>query len=230
MNAIAIRGSGFVLVILLIAPQVEKPEPYFPKHVFYRKDPEQSDDWAKMYSEHLSILREPSLWASSKRDRSVSGYRVLWYTGSTRVEPLCVRVQRRGDQISLRLSQHACEKDGRPGKLSIEREIQISEAQWKRIVALVEESKFWTAPVGVKEQLGFTDGDLVLIEGVRDGKYHVISRLVFTAREPYKDLCRLLIELSGAKGLADWDRLRKQDRSHESYRSNPTETEDLGDP
>jgi len=218
---------------LLVALFVVSPTPacfaqqhFFPPLVFYPKSEVSNDISDQHLSTHLKALGETSLWKASQKDASAQAFRFLWL--ATREHPVCVRVSKQGDAVSLRVSRH----DGSPGivagKLSLERTEALNLKQWEQLVELVEKSKFWSAPVSVKESSGIADGDGLTIEGIRAGTYHVIDRTGSTTGEAYKSVGRYMLELARSDALPAWDRWRDRERKSRDYRAEPTETEDLG--
>ena len=177
---------------------------------------------------NLITLREPSLWMRSSKDRAVVAYRLLWIASNR--DPVCVRVTKTGSVFSLRLSRHDRSFNGLAGKVTVSKEVKLTEKQWKQLTDSVQATKFWTAPAEPEERRGLTDGDIILIEGVKDGKYHLIHRSGSTAGESYKRFCRLLLELSGTDFINEWDHWRKIERDFKDYVAEPKETPDLGDP
>jgi hypothetical protein len=50
---------------------------------------------------------------------------------------------------------------------------------------------------------GDTDGDQLIVEGVRGGKYHVVDR--WMPDPAYAELCRYMLDLTGIKVGEAWD-------------------------
>jgi hypothetical protein len=100
------RAVGLAVVIAygLVASQpASADEPFFPDLVFdeNKEDNDFTVDW---YSKHLKVMKEPSLWRLSERDRSATVYRFLWLPTFHR--PVSVRVvQRRGGHALRRRAQ-----------------------------------------------------------------------------------------------------------------------------
>ena len=203
-------------------------EPYFPESVFFPRNKEVNAIVNDQITVHLKALKEPSLWTLSQKDRTARVYRFLWLV--PRVHPICVRLTRTENGYDLHVTRH----DGPPGltagRLILDKCVKLTAAQGETLVALVEKSAFWKSPVEVKEARGIADGDGVTIEGVKDGKYHVIDRAGSTTGETYKAFCRSLLELAGEPdALKAWDRLRQGERERPGYRPEPPQTEDTGE-
>jgi bifunctional DNA-binding transcriptional regulator/antitoxin component of YhaV-PrlF toxin-antitoxin module len=118
----------------------------------------------------------------------------------------------------------------RAGRQTLDKNVKISVQQGERLVARLQKTKFWTSPVEVKESRGIADGDVIVIEGVNEGKYHVVRRAGSAAGELYKEFCRSLLELADEPDvLKVWDRFRQEERESPGYRAEPPQTEDQGE-
>jgi hypothetical protein len=74
------------------------------------------------------------------------------------------------------------------------------------------------------------DGDGIVIEAVKDGKYHVINRAGSATGESFKEFCRSLLELADEPAvLKAWNRFRDEEHTSPGYRPEPPQTEDQGD-
>lgn len=182
-----------------------------------------------MKTVHLKAMKEPSLWKSSQKDRTTTNYRFLWL--ATNEHPICIRLTRTDRAFVLHVARH----DGPPGitagQLTVNKDVKLSVQQGEMLVARLQKSKFWTSPVSVKESGGIADGDVIVIEGMNEGKYHVIVRAGSTTGESYKTFCRSLLELADEPdALKAWDRFRQGERKSPRYRPEPPQTEDLGEP
>ncbi len=106
--------------------------------------------------------------------------------------------------------------------MTINKDVKISVPQGERLVARLEKTKFWKSPVEVKESRGIADGDVIVIEGAKDARYHVINRAGSTTGESYKDFCRSLLELTDEpEVLKAWNRFRQEERKSPRYRREP---------
>jgi hypothetical protein len=191
--------------------RTQAQEPYFPELVFFPKDKELNSIVDKTKSVHLKAMNEPSLWKSSLTDRKANVYRFLWLASGE--HPICIRLTRTGEGFVSHIAGH----DGPPGitagRQTLNKDVKLSGQQGKRLVELLERTTFWTSPVEVKESRGIADGDVIVIEGVKDGKYHVIVRAGSTTEANYKTFCRSMLELADEPSvLKAWDRFRQGDR------------------
>src|SRR5262249_3591709 len=153
-----------------------------------------------------------SLWALSRREHNATAIRLFWWPSRRKLT--CVRVHRTGDAVSLHFAQ--CEnwpimsKDQKQPKLN-SRSIKLSVAQWARLNEGMDKANFWSSPVDVKEARGMTDGDLLLIEAIREGNFHVVERPGSIAGTAYKSFCRSLLELADPDTVKVWDEFRTHD-------------------
>ena len=217
-----------VLMFLGDAHRAKAQEPYFPELVFLPKDKDVNSIIDDVTTVHLKAMKEPSLWKLSQKDRSSTVYRFLWL--ATGEHPVCIRLTRTGGTFALHVARH----DGPPGttagQLTTNKDVKLSVQQGEKLIARLQQTKFWTSPVEVKESRGIADGDRIVIEGVEHGKYHVISRTGSTTGESYKAVCRSLLELADEPDvLKAWDRFRQGERKSPGYRPEPPQTEDQGD-
>lgn len=123
------------------------------------------------FSNHLSTMQEPSLFCGALPD--IETYRFLWYR--TFQNPVAVRIFRRADRYGL----EAVILDGRSGydlgKISRRVTKELSQTQWRRVVAALDEAGFWRMITGTGDIIGI-DGAIWVIEARREGKYHVAAR------------------------------------------------------
>jgi bifunctional DNA-binding transcriptional regulator/antitoxin component of YhaV-PrlF toxin-antitoxin module len=236
VSSMRVTGATFTIRFLLTTmvlllgdvDRTQAQEPYFPELVFFPKDKDLNSIVDETKSVHLKAMKEPSLWKLPQRDRTANVYRFLWLASGE--HPICIRLTRTGGGFVSHIAGH----DGPPGitagRQTLNKDVKLSGQQGKRLVGLLERTTFWTSPVEVKESRGIADGDVIVIEGVKDGKYHVIVRAGSTTGETYKAFCRSMLELADEPGvLKAWDRFRQGERKTPGYRPEPPQTEDRGD-
>jgi bifunctional DNA-binding transcriptional regulator/antitoxin component of YhaV-PrlF toxin-antitoxin module len=227
-RTLALRLIAVAAAALAAASPVRAQEPYFPKSVFLPKNEEVNAIIDEMTSVHLRAMKEPSLWKLSRKDSTATAYRFLWL--ATGEHPICIRLHRIGETFTLHISRH----DGPPGltagRQNVDKDVKVSVPQGEQLLARLQKTTFWTAPVEVKENRGIADGDEIVIEGAKGGQYHVICRAGTAAGESYKGFCRSLLELAGEPAaLKAWDDRREKERKSSGYRPEPPQTEDRGD-
>ena len=143
---------------------------FFPKHSL---DLDKRDFKAEWYSRQLQALNEPSLFEMAGRP-SAQVYRFLWLR--TFNHPIAIRIEVRPDGTSALTTKIASGAGGyAPGTLIQDSARSLTQAETKAFLTKVDLAGFWKAPNPINDQRG-TDGSQWVIEGVKDGKYHVVDR------------------------------------------------------
>jgi hypothetical protein len=136
------------------------------------------DSWAdqfkaKWYSQELKVLEEPSLLEQSKTP-SCESYRFLWLRSFH--HPVVIRLDIRADGIGVLTTKVASGTGGfKPGHLVENTSRPLTREQTQAFLGRLERVSFWSLPSHVDDQNG-TDGSQWVIEGVREGKYHLADR------------------------------------------------------
>lgn len=164
---------------------------YFPTGVF-SGDPDLGDLEARWYAKHLRTMKEPSLFQAAK-DQKVVAYRFLWLR--TFHHPISIRVAVRPNGSALLT---ATETDGaggyQAGTISHNQTFEISTDQVTELSRLLAKVDFWSLQAEERKP-GARDGAQWILEGVRDGNYHVVVRWSPEASD-YKALCLTMLSLS----------------------------------
>lgn len=151
---------------------------------------------ANWYSEDLFAMREPSLWAHSRKDPKAVAFRFTYLPSFGR--PLAVRVVFAGESATLYAV--LLDASGYAGGKPVDRRsVKLSENQWVGLKRLVDDANFWTLPNEMWTN-GIADGAGYVFEGIEGGKYHVVnanSNLTPNDRyRCYQSLCKEMIKLS----------------------------------
>lgn len=171
-----------------------EPGSFFPPGTF--SDASKADEsHIKWYSEYLKAAEEPSL--CSTNDKTAEVYRLLWIREYR--EPVLVRIERHGTIARLTLKAWDKKKDffgeeSKPEPLAIKREKVLKPDEWVVFSELFKEASFWQTPTKEQAASGERGGAHWILEGIKDGSYHVVDR-----REPkgsYKNVCLYLIVLA----------------------------------
>lgn len=220
---------GICLVGCLLATpiSVNAQERYFPELIFFPKNKVLDGFVSDHLTLQLKAVKEPSLWELSRANRSVISYRFFWL--ATGEAPICMRLNQSGQDFTMHVASHNGPPGQTVGRITLNKDVQISRNQREHILGLLRKTTFWTAPVEVKETRGIADDDVILIEGVAGGKYHVVDRTGSTTGEGYKAFCRALLELAKPDLVKTWDRRRESERKSPDYCPEPPETEDQGE-
>jgi len=218
---------GLAALVLAVSVFATAHEPYFPEHAFF---PDVKGlNWLvdDMTSDQLRAMGEPSLWKFANANPDAEAYRFLWL--ASRRHPICFRLVREGDAITMHVSEHDGSPGSQVGRKNIDKQIKLGRDQWDGAVDLIEKSKFWDLSAEIVETRGMGDGDRLVIEGARKGKYHIIDRSGTTAGDRCLSFCRHMIDLAAEIGsLESWDRLRLKDKRSPDYQPEPSQTEDRG--
>jgi hypothetical protein len=154
---------------------------------------------AQWYSKSLARMKEPRLPEMAK-DKTVIAYRLTILP--TWGNPIAIRIQKEGDVYLI--SSKRLDGDGGydPGKLVEQKNAKLANADASVLEALVVALRLFEMPT--EDRFAMSDGDEWVLEGVSDGKYHVINRCCPSGGsprdrglEPFIALCRFLIEKSG---------------------------------
>jgi hypothetical protein len=103
-------------------------------------------------------------------------------------------VDRSAGDIRLRAVQFDGWGGFGPGKLALRREAELDKEQWDGLQEHLDKAGFW----GMRTRSGKQglDGEELIVEGVEDGKYHVVDRWSPDAGD-YRNVCGFLLELAG---------------------------------
>lgn len=159
---------------------------YFPPSAF-------SPSVVAWYSDYLTAFGEPSLIAPL--DNESETYRLLWLRSFH--HPILVRIQLKGTSVHFVTKELNGRGGYETGELIVNRETALSAREWTAFLTLLDQASFWQMPT--TEERGFgADGAQWVLEGVKDGSYHVVDRWSEGA-EPFRKACLYLLELSGLK-------------------------------
>jgi len=130
-------------------------------------------DWyAEYLSDHLSGLEESSLWESSKTQRTQS-YRFLWLR--TWNNPIAIRIDVNVDGTSRLTTKMASGQAGfGSGRLTQNKKLPLTQQQTDWFLERIEVHNFWKLPL--RDNTFCLDGAAWIIEGVRNGTYHIVER------------------------------------------------------
>ncbi|HEV2615780.1 MAG TPA: hypothetical protein VGU63_04120, partial [Candidatus Acidoferrales bacterium] len=182
-------------LLLLSAIPTFAQAPYFPKDAFAGEG-RAGTFTTTWYSHALSALNEPSLWQLSTMNKQSTVYRFLWLR--TFHHPVCVRVSIAPDgtaEARVKVSSGAGGYD--PGHVIEDRTRTLSAIEVSDLLKLVSAANFWQLPT--EGQTRGDDGAEWILEGVRNGQYHIVDRWTPT-KGAYRDLGLYFIKhVSGLK-------------------------------
>jgi hypothetical protein len=189
MNRIAI-----LVLVLLVVFLASAQELYFPKGSL-SAHPRSDSFKAEWYSTYLKALNEPSLLQLARKSDSES-YRFVWLR--TFHHSVVVRLDVRKDEIG-ELTVKVSDGAGgyKPGQIIENLSRPLTREETKMFLAKIQKLNFWTLPT--QQEIPGNDGAQWIIEGVKDGRYHVVDW--WTPREgPVRELgVTLALGLAGLK-------------------------------
>jgi hypothetical protein len=136
---------------------------------------------SKWYGKSLERMREPRLPGLAK-DVSAEVYRIMILP--TWGKPIAVRVQRHGELYSLSARRLDGQGGYDPGKLVESKNSKLSAEDSKTLEQLIQKVSFFQLPSD--DDVFGHDGDEWIIEGVSQGKYHVVVRWCADSYDPEK--------------------------------------------
>jgi hypothetical protein len=153
---------------------------------------------AEWYGKSLERMKEPRL-PNFVKHVDVDVYRMMILP--TWGNPIAVRVQKHGELYSLSARRLDGQGGYDPGKLVEAKDIELGADDSKSLAVLIQNLNFFQLPT--EDDVIGNDGDQWIIEGVSQGKYHVVQRWEAQSIDPKKRkliaflaLCRFLVEKS----------------------------------
>jgi hypothetical protein len=96
-----------------------------------------------------------------------------------------------------------------PGQVAIHQTIALSAEQFRELNRHLEQAAFWIMPFKEKINGGVEDGDSLVLEGVKNGKFHIVRRVL--PDPAYTKLCGHMLDLSGLKIREVWGEYHAND-------------------
>lgn len=159
------------LAAAILATFAMSQDSYFPSGAL--SDYDKSDSFkARWYSEQLRALDEPSLLKEAK-DPALQSYRFVWLR--TFHHPVAVRLDIMSDgtgKLTVKIANGA--GGYKPGKLIENKTSSVTQQETGKFLEQVKDAGFWELPSF--EKTSGCDGAEWIIEGAKDGKYHVVDR------------------------------------------------------
>ncbi len=163
---------------------------YFPSGIF-DVNAQQNQFTVNWYSKHLVAMNEPPLMSSLSKDSE--RYRFLWLRSFHR--PVAVRLWRSGDETFLTVKQLDGAGGYEPGKLITNETRAITEEEREVFSQFLEQSCYWKLPTEDSGLAG-ADGAQWILEGVKEGRYHIVDRWSPKSGN-YREACLYLLKLAG---------------------------------
>ena len=141
------------------------------------------------YSHQLEAMNEQPLPALEHEDES---YRFLWLRAFHK--PVAIHVWRAGAQHFIVVKRLNGRGGYDPGRFDLYWSHSLTENEWDAFMLHLEHSQYWLMPT--QEEKPMFDGAQWIMEGYREGRYHVVDR-----KSPdsgaYRDACLYLLRQSG---------------------------------
>ena len=133
------------------------------------------------YGKSLERMKEPKLPDLAK-DANTEVYRMLILP--TWGNSIVVRVQKHGDLYSLSARRLDGQAGYDPGKLVETKDFDLSADVSRSLETLIQNLKF--PQLSMTDKVRGFDGEEWVLEGVSEGKYHVVERWCATSYDPKK--------------------------------------------
>jgi hypothetical protein len=159
-----------------------------------KKQPEHG--WAKIARKYLSAMKEPRLENLAENDHASTIYRFLWLPSFH--DQVSVRLVKSDDGAALHAVRLSLDGDYEPRSIVKRSSRRLSRPHWARIASRLEMAKFWTLAADKRPPFGrlIQDGDMLIVEGTKDGEYHVVRRHSPPGGD-FVDLCQAMLFMSG---------------------------------
>jgi hypothetical protein len=179
------------IILLFTAVVAHAQTTYFPPNTLEKAPQEFLREW---YSTYLATLKEPSLFELA-HDTTTYSYRFLWLRSFN--NPVAIRLNVNADGTGTLIQKVASGEAGfRPGYLTISNSKPITRQQTQYFLQKVHQVDFWSMPT-IDPVIGGEDGSEWIIEGVHDGKYHVVNRWSPSSGPIHELGLALVIDLAG---------------------------------
>jgi hypothetical protein len=169
----------------------------------------QSSQFGWHYSAHLAAVGETSIRMVSRRKPDPTVYRLLWLPSFH--HSVCVRIDRAGEGAKLRVWVLDGKGGYEPGQIAIDKSVSLDADKVRELDHRMEQAAFWKMPTQEKRDVNVidTDGDQLIIEGVKGGEYHIVDRRM--PDQAFTTLCRQLLDLTGLKMQDTWQEYHLDD-------------------
>jgi hypothetical protein len=147
---------------------------------FSQESPAKELSKDERYQNTLTLFREPRIFPPVTPEAEV--YRI--FVSPTFSHALSIRVERNGKDYVLVAKYLSGQVGYGWGTLKGEKRRRLSEKEWRKLIGLSEAASFWSLPSEEKEPEPNERGEVTIcldntgwyLEGVKDGKYHVVDR------------------------------------------------------
>jgi hypothetical protein len=154
---------------------------------------------SKEYQNTLSLFNEPQIYPSANPNIEV--YRI--FISPIFSHALSIRIEKQGEDYLLVAKYLSGQVGYDWGKLKGEKKRRITEKEWLKLISLLNQASFWILPSkdtawepkGKGEVAICLDDTDWYLEGVQDGKYHVVDRYCPESQD-FKAIGLYMVKLS----------------------------------
>jgi hypothetical protein len=171
---------------------------YFPPGVF-DKTPQKDEGTASYYACVLKALHEPSLWELSRQRPDVEVYRFFWLRSFD--HPISVRLVVRKSGSGWIHSHVTSGKGGdQPGRIVRYRVSWLTKNKTQSFLMELDSADVWNLPTHADDaNVVRLDGARWIVEGVKNGQYHVIDRWSPAPPDPVRAIGLLALKLGSVR-------------------------------
>jgi len=137
----------------------------------------------------------------SRSNPNATVYRLLWLPSFH--HSICVRIDRKHGGAKVHATVLDSQGGYEPGLVAIDRNITLADEDWKNLDRHLEQAAFWTMTTRSADD-GGCDGDQLVVEGIREGTYHIVDR--WMPDPAYEKLCRHMLDLTDLDVQKAWNR------------------------
>lgn len=154
------------------------------------------------YSRNIKALHEPSLWEVSRQNPKAEVYRFLYVR--TFDHPISIRlvVRKSGSGwINTHITGGAAGYD--PGRIVQYRISWLTKGKTQSFVTALNSADFWNMPTHIDppKDVIQLDGAQWILEGVKNGQYHIVDRWSPEAADPVRAIGLLALKLGRVRHL-----------------------------
>jgi hypothetical protein len=152
---------------------------------------------------YLRVMKEPELRRLAEKDRTATVYRFVWLPSFH--DPISVRFVKSDRGVVLHALRLKLDDEYQPVQIVSRKSVNLKKPHWERIANHLTRARFWDLSTHQREPFGgmTLDGHILVVEGVRDGKYHIVVRNN-PLRGDFMDLCRAMLFMSGIDVRGLW--------------------------
>ena len=143
------------------------------------------------YNRQLFALKEPLVF--NQTDKQI--YRFTWLRSFH--NPVAIRLEKNNNSFTLYWKVTSGAGGYKPGELTVNSSKQLTKKEWDSFIDLLQLTDFWNMPTKSKDEIG-TDGSQWIIEGMENGKYHIVDRWT-PSNNSFSKCGKYLIELTDLK-------------------------------